>query len=145
MARPATATPVAVTTLTIFAYPDSKTSTCTFGGDPRYVTTLGDILLYKVPGQRSHITIVIQSPNYTFDTRLPIVIAATQAGKTAPGATYPGNFTNVTVSPAPTAPNASTQLDFDDDNRGNQHFYYTLNFVDPNGVAFPFEPIILNN
>jgi hypothetical protein len=144
MARPATATPVAVTTLTIFAYPNSATSTCTFGGDPRYVTTLGDILLYRVPGRSSHITIVIQSAGYTFDTRVPIVIADTPAGK-VPGAALPGNFANVTVSPAPPAPNANTQLDFDDDNRGNQHFYYTLNFVDPNGVAFAYDPIILNN
>jgi hypothetical protein len=145
MARPATATRVAVTNLTIFAYPDSTTSTCTFGGDPRYVTTLGDILLYRVPGRRSHITIVIQSAGYTFDTRVPLVIADTPANKTVPGAALPGNFTNVTVSPAPPAPNAYTQLDFDDDNQGDKHFYYTLNFVDPAGVAFAYDPIILNN
>ena len=135
MPRPRTRTVNGVLYLTIWVYPDSAQGTCTFNGDPKYVTDTGNVILFKAAPQ-VNITMVAQA-GYAFDPAKSIVISENLAHKGQPGY-RPSNFT-------PPVLTGNTQIEFDDDNHGNKHFYYTLNFVDPNGNPFSYDPIIVNN
>ena len=137
MPRPRTRTINGVFTLTIWLYPDSANATCKFSGDAKYVTTLGDIILVKA-SRPVHIIMAIQTRGYSFDPVNPIVITDNLAHKGQPGH-RPNNFT------APILSMNNTQVEFDNNNQGNKHFYYSLNFIDPGGHPFPFDPIIINN
>ncbi len=137
MARPRTKTVKGVLDLTIWVYPDAGTQTCTFNGDPNYVTNTGNIILFKA-GAQIHISMAIQTAGYAFDPAKSIVISDNLAHKGMLGYT-PNNFS------APVLSQHNTQIDFDDDNHGAKHFYYTLNFVGPGGHTFPVDPIIVNN
>jgi hypothetical protein len=138
MPRPRTKTVGGVLYLTIWVYPDSAKGTCTFNGDAKYVTDTGNVILFKAAA-KVHITMVIPTPTggYKFDAANSIVISENLAHKGQPGY-RPSNFT-------PPVLTGNTQIEFDDDNHGNKHFYYTLNFIDPNGNPFSFDPIIVNN
>jgi hypothetical protein len=136
MARPRTRTTATTTTLTIWLYPDQASGTCVYHGDAKYVTTTGHIVLFGAK-RTVHITMAIQTAGYTFNPVNPIIISENIANKSVPGA-VPNNFS------APVLSAGNVQLDFDDDNHGNRHYYYTLNFIGPNG-PFSVDPIILNN
>lgn len=139
MPRPRPKTVDDVFQLPIWVYPDSAKGTCKFNGDAKYVTDAGDIILFKASRQ-VHIVMAIQTAGYTFypDPLKAIVISDNLVHKGQSGYT-PNNFTNFKLTLN------NTQLEFDDDNHGNKHFYYTINFIDPNGNPFPFDPIIVNN
>ena len=137
MARPRTNISGATTTLTILLAPDSNTGDCAFNIDPKYGMTNGHIVLFKRT-QTVHVTMIIQTLGYTFAQNNPIIVSDTFANKGKSGHT-PANFT---LSP-PTMGNM--QLDFDIDNGGHKHFYYTLTFVDPFNQSFSIDPIIVNN
>ena len=129
--------------LPIDLYPNSAgTGSCGFNGPAKYVTTNGDIVLFKGP-PIVHITMVIRAPGYTFALGNPIIIAENLTHKGQLGF-MPNNFSNFSPPLTPPAAQPFTQLDFFDANNGNKHFYYSLNFIGPNG-PFSVDPIILNN
>jgi hypothetical protein len=136
MARPRTRTVNGVLNLTIWVYPDSGQGTCTFNGDPKYVTDTGNVILFKAAPQ-VHI-IMVAKGGYAFDPAKSIVISDNLTHKGQIGY-MPNKFSPPVLS------QNNTQIDFDDNNSGNKHFYYTLNFVDPGGNAFSYDPIIVNN
>ncbi|HVN01787.1 MAG TPA: hypothetical protein VMT68_16400 [Caulobacteraceae bacterium] len=137
MARPRTKISGTLTALPILLSPDSGTGDCVFNVDPKYGMTTGHIVLFKRT-RTVHVTMQIQVAGYRFDHHNPIVVSDTLANKGVTGHT-PANFTNITLSMG------DMQLDFDIDNSGHKHFYYTLNFLDPLNQAFSVDPIIVNN